>query len=101
MKQRVITGLIFGIVFIGALLLMNTFVFPIFIVALSCVAVYEIEKAVGLNNKLISAATLVVSALIPLFTNFNIKVPVGAFGCIYVVLILIFMLEKILLPFLQ
>ena len=92
MKQRVITGLIFGIVFIGALLLMNTFVFPIFIVALSCVAVYEIEKAVGLNNKLISAATLVVSALIPLFTNFNIKVPVGAFGCIYVVLILIFML---------
>ena len=53
MKQRVITGLILGIVFIGAVLLINTAFFAVFTAALSTIAVWEIEKAVGLKNKMI------------------------------------------------
>ncbi len=94
MKQRVITALLFGIVFIGALLLMNTFVFPVFVALLSVIAVWEIEKAVGLTNKLILATSLVLSAMVPFLTHFNIKVPFAPLGCVYVVLVLIFMLVK-------
>ncbi len=94
MKQRVITGLIFGIIFIGALLLMNTVFFPAFLAVLSCMAVFEIEKAIGLTNKMIIAATMVVSGIFPFVTHFNIKVPFAAVGSVYVVLILIFMLLK-------
>ncbi len=92
MKQRVITGVLAAIVFIGALFLMNTIVFPIFLAFLSVVAVFEVEKAVGLKNKAIYTASLLLSAAIPFIFHFNLKFPVAAFGGIYVVLVLIFML---------
>ncbi len=94
MKQRVITGAVFGIIFIGALALMNTVFFPVFLAVLSGMAVFEIEKAVGLTNKLIYFASLVLAMIIPFGVHFNINVPVSAVGSIYVVLILIFMLLK-------
>lgn len=94
MKQRVITALLFGIVFIGAMLLMNTFVFPVFVALLSAIAVWEIEKAVGLTNKLIISSSLVVSIAIPFITHFGVSVSVAPFGCLYVVLTFIFMLLK-------
>lgn len=94
MKQRVITALIFGIVFIGAMLLMNTIVFPAFVALLSAMAVWEIEKAVGLSNKMIAAASLAVSVAIPFITHFGISFSVAPFGCLYVVLTFIFMLLK-------
>ncbi len=94
MKQRVITALIFGIVFIGAMLLMNTIVFPVFISAISAIAVWEIEKAVGLKNKLIIAASLTFTAIQPFLTHLGIKLPFAAIGCVYVVLTMIFMLVK-------
>ena len=92
MKQRVITGVLAAIVFIGALFLMNTIVFPIFLAFLSVVAVFEVEKAAGLKNKAIYTASLLLSAAIPFIFHFDLKFPVAAFGGIYVVLILIFML---------
>ena len=73
---------------------MNTFVFPVFVALLSVIAVWEIEKAVGLTNKLILAASLVLSAMVPFLTHFNIKVPFAPLGCVYIVLVLIFMLVK-------
>ncbi len=94
MKQRVITALIFGIVFIGAMLLMNTIVFPAFVALLSAMAVWEIEKAVGLSNKMIVAASLAVSVAIPFITHFGVSFSVAPFGCLYVVLTFIFMLLK-------
>lgn len=94
MKQRVITALLFGIVFIGGMLLMNTFVFPVFVALLSGIAVWEIEKAVGLKNKLIIASSIVVSIAVPFITHFGISVPVAPIGCLYVVLTFIFMLFK-------
>lgn len=94
MKQRVITALLFGIVFIGAMLLMNTIIFPVFVALLSAIAVWEIEKATGLTNKLIIASSIAFSVLIPFLVHFCIDVPVSAVGSIYVVLVLIFMLLK-------
>ncbi len=94
MKQRVITALLFGIVFIGAMLLMNTLVFPVFVALLCAIAVWEIEKAVGLTNKLIMASSTAVSVVIPFITHFGVSVSVAPFGCLYVVLIFIFMLLK-------
>ncbi len=92
MKQRVITAVLFGIIFIGALLMINTIVFPIFTALLSCMAVWEIEKAVGLKNMPVMVSSLVLSAAIPLIVHFSISVPVAAFGGVYVVAILIMML---------
>lgn len=94
MKQRVITGLVFGIVFIGAVLLINTVAFAFFTAAVSVIAVWEIEKAVGLKNKLIIAASLALSALVPFIFHFAVDFPVAPFACLYVVLVLIFMLLK-------
>ena len=94
MKQRVITALIFGIVFIGAMLLMNTIIFPAFVALLSAMAVWEIEKAVGLSNKMIAAASLAVSVAIPFITHFGVSFSVAPFGCLYVVLTFTFMLLK-------
>lgn len=94
MKQRIITGAVGSTVFIGALLLMNTLVFPIFVAFLSAVAVWEVLKAVGLKNKPIYALALALSAAVPFIFHFNIKFPVAAFGGIYVILILVFMLLK-------
>ncbi len=92
MKQRVITGLISAIIFIGALVLMNTVAFPVFVALLSCIAVWEIEKAVGLKNKMIMILSLILSAVIPFAVHFGFKIPVAAFGGAYVVLVFIFML---------
>ncbi len=92
MKQRVITGAVCAIVLIGALCLMNTIVFPIFVSALSVIAVWEIEKAVGLKNKLIMVLSLILSSAVPFIVHFKANIPVAAFGGAYVVLILIFML---------
>ena len=94
MKQRVITALLFGIVFIGAMVLMNTMVFPVFVALLSAIAVWEIEKAVGLTNKLIMASSIAVSVAIPFITHFGVSFSVAPFGCLYVVLTFIFMLLK-------
>ena len=58
------------------------------------IAVFEIVKAVGMKNKLIMAATIALSAIIPFLMNFGIKIPVAAFGGVYVVLILVLMLIK-------
>ena len=92
MKQRVITGVLFAIIFIGALLLINTIVFPVFVAVLSAIAVWEIEKAVGLKNIFIMILSLAVSLFIPFIFEFRISVPVAAFGGIYVVAVLILML---------
>ena len=92
MKQRVITGLLFAIIFIGAILLMNTLVFPVFVAVLSAIAVWEIEKAVGLKNKLIMILSLAVSVCIPFLFEFGISVSAGGVGGIYVVVMLILML---------
>ena len=94
MKQRIITGLICGVLFIGCLVLMNTIFFPIVLSVMSAIAVYEVEKAVKLKNKFIMAISIAFSVAIPILAHFNVKVPVAAVGGIYVVLVFILMLAQ-------
>lgn len=93
-KQRVITAILFGIVFIGAMLLMNTIAFPVFVSILSCIAVWEIEKATALSNKLIIISSIVFSAIVPFLIHFGVNVPIAAVGGLYVIFNLILMLVR-------
>ena len=94
MKQRIITGVICAILFIGCLFLMDTIFFPIVLSLMSAIAVYEVEKAVALKNIPIMVLSLALTVAIPILVHFNISVPVAAVGGIYVVLIFIFMLVQ-------
>ena len=94
MKQRIITGVICAVLFIGCLFLMNTLFFPLVLSLMSVIAVYEVEKAVSLKNMPIKILSLALSAAIPVLMHFNVKVPVAAVGGIYVVLIFVLMLIK-------
>mgnify|MGYP006382995133 CR=1 FL=1 len=92
MKQRIITGSICAVLFIGCLFLMNTIVFALVLSLMSAIAVHEVEKAVNLKNKPIMIFSLLLAVAIPVLVHFNISVPVSAIGGIYVVLIFIFTL---------
>ena len=92
MKQRIITGSICAVLFIGCLFLMNTIVFALVLSLMSAIAVHEVEKAVNLKNIPIMILSLALSVAIPVLVHFNISVPIAAVGGIYVVLIFIFML---------
>ena len=94
MKQRIITGVICAVLFIGCLFLMNTVVFALVLSLMSAIAVYEVEKAVSLENIPIKVLSLALSVAIPLLVHFGIRVPVAAVGGIYVVLVFILMLIK-------
>lgn len=92
MKQRIITGLICAILFIGCLFLMNTIFFPLVLSLMAAIAVYEVEKAVSLKNIPIIVLSIALAVAIPVLVHLNISLPVSAIGGIYVVLIFIFML---------
>ena len=92
MKQRIITGSICAVLFIGCLFLMDTIVFALVLSLMAAIAVHEVEKAVNLKNIPIMILSLALSVAIPVLVHFNISVPIAAVGGIYVVLIFIFML---------
>ena len=92
MKQRIITGLICAVLFIGCLFLMDTIVFALVLSLMSAIAVHEVEKAVNLKNIPIMVLSLALSVAIPVLAHFNISVPIAAAGGIYVGLVFIFML---------
>ena len=92
MKQRIITGSICGILFIGCLFLMDTVFFALVLSLMSAIAVHEVEKAVSLKNIPIMILSLALSVAIPILVHFNIEIPVAAVGGFYVVLIFILML---------
>ena len=50
MKQRIITGSICAVLFIGCLFLMDTIVFALVLSLMAAIAVHEVEKAVNLKN---------------------------------------------------
>ena len=94
MKQRIITGLICAVLFIGCLFLMNTIVFTLVLSLMAAIAVHEVEKAVNLKNKPIMILSLLLAVAIPVLVHFNLSVPIAAVGGIYVVLVFIFMLMQ-------
>ena len=92
MKQRIITGLICAVLFIGCLFLMDTIVFALVLSLMSAIAVHEVEKAVNLKNIPIMVLSIALSVAIPVLAHFNFSVPIAAVGGFYVVLVFIFML---------
>ena len=92
MKQRIITGLIAGAFFISMMLALYTPIFPLFVCLLSGVAVFEINKVMGLKYKPLKFLSILTASLLPLaitYSQFNSFFP---FLIIYTVLMLSWML---------
>ncbi len=94
MKVKVITGLVATVAFVAVLFTINTIIFPIVICLLAAMAVYEIEKAVGLKNIFIMVLSIAVAALIPLTTITNKSLPVIPIAIFYIIISFIFMILK-------
>lgn len=72
LKARIITGVLAAAFAITILCAMYTVVFPIVVSLFCVVAVYEIEKAIGLKNIPIMILTFVLAALIPFSVHYHI-----------------------------
>ncbi|NLA77737.1 MAG: phosphatidate cytidylyltransferase [Clostridiales bacterium] len=92
MKTRVITGLVAGGLFIAMFFLLYTWVYPVMLAIFAAIGVWEIEKAVGLKNKLITVLSLAVSAAIPFVVHFHLELPLIAIISLYCIAVLILML---------
>lgn len=92
MKQKIITGIVSGVAFIGILFTINTVVFPFVIALLAGIAVFEIGKAVHLKNKLIQVSSIVAAVFIPLIVGFGWKLPLMPILTAYVILTFLCML---------
>lgn len=93
MKQRVLSGVVIGVIAVAVLLLMNTPVFPVFWTIITVMAVYEIEKVAKVKNKVLSIVSYAFAALFVLnsafgFVGFNGAAILAA----YVLLLFIIML---------
>lgn len=92
MKQRVLSGVAIAVVAIAVLLLMNTPVFPIFWAVISVMAVYEIEKVVKVENKVLITVSMIFSALFVLNSAFSfITFSSSAILAFYGILMLVIM----------
>ncbi|MDR1629368.1 MAG: phosphatidate cytidylyltransferase [Oscillospiraceae bacterium] len=92
MKQKIITGIVSGIAFIGILFAINTVVFPFVIALLSAIAVFEIGNAVHLKNRPIQVLSIAVAAFVPLLVGFDWQIPLMPAVTAYVILVFLFML---------
>ncbi|MBR3588945.1 MAG: phosphatidate cytidylyltransferase [Clostridia bacterium] len=97
MKTRVISGIVAAIIGIGAVVLMLTPVYSIFIAFLSAVATYEIMNVAQIKSKLIMTPAIVLSAIMPNYFEYKsmlpFEIPEDAFLALYVMLMLAFMLK--------
>lgn len=96
MKQRVISGLLWGLVAILTLVLMWSRLME-FLVSIFCtIAVYEILKVTGVKNIALKAVGLVVACAFPLISEYHVlekyNVPIGPVFAIYVIVLLSLML---------
>lgn len=97
MKVRVISGIVAAIIGIGALVLMFTPVYSIFIAFLSAVATFEIMNVAQIKSKLIMTPAIVLSAIMPNYFEYKsmlpFEIPEDAFLALYVILMLALMLK--------
>ena len=77
MKQRVITGLVIAAVIVPSVFLM--FRVPLILVvllsALSGAAIWEILRAVGCKNQILTYATAALGAVVPFLVHYRVAVP--------------------------
>ena len=75
MKTRVISGIVAAIIGAGALALMFTPVFPIFVAVLSAVATFEIMNVAQIKSKLIMTPAIILSAIMPNYFAYRSMLP--------------------------
>lgn len=97
MKTRVISGIVAAIIGAGALALMFTPVFPIFVAVLSAVATFEIMNVAQIKSKLIMTPAIILSAIMPNYFAYRsilpFQIPEDAVLALYVILMLSLMLK--------
>ncbi|MCI8497264.1 MAG: phosphatidate cytidylyltransferase [Clostridiales bacterium] len=86
MKQRIITALVGVPVFILAMFLLDTIIFPILISLISVISVYEVIKATGYLKVIPAAvASMIFAAAVPFFTTSPISGVRGASCFVYII----------------
>lgn len=91
MKTRIITGIIGAAAVIPCFIFMHTIIFPIFLALISFLAVYEIIKATGGKNDLMTIISCITAAIIPFLFHFNIELPIMPIAVIYILVYFIIM----------
>lgn len=92
MKTRVITGIVGTAIVIPCLIFMHTFAFPSFLAVISFMAVYEVIKATGGKNNIITVISCISAAVIPFLFHFNIELPIMPIAVIYILAYFIIMI---------
>ena len=99
MLKRIIVGVIGALVAITVIVFRNTPLLSIVLAFFTVLAAYEIEKCVQVKNKAVMAVSLVFSALVPFYYEYEpelssrgITIPVTVVLAIYILLLFILML---------
>jgi phosphatidate cytidylyltransferase len=99
MLKRIIVGVIGALVAITVIVFRNTPLLSIVLAFFTVLAAYEIEKCVQVKNKAVMAVSLVFSALMPFYYEYEpelssrgITIPVTVVLAIYILLLFILML---------
>ncbi|HZK38619.1 MAG TPA: phosphatidate cytidylyltransferase [Clostridia bacterium] len=98
MKQRLITGLLWGSLAILTMVYIFTPLMGILIALFSMIAVYEIERAVKIKNKPIMVLSMIFAGLLPLVNEHGLiakyNIPLASIMIAYTILLLSFMLMR-------
>ena len=98
MKQRFITGTLWGIVAIVTFVFMFSPLMGILVTFFSVMAVHEIEKVANVKNVPIIVLSLIFAGIVPLFNEYHVlerlNIPQTPVIIIYVILLLSLMLAK-------
>lgn len=98
MKQRLITGLVWGSLAIVTMIKIYSPMMGILIALFSMLAVYEIERAIKVKNKPIMLLSLVFAGILPLANEYALlekfNIPLAPVMIIYIVLLLSLMLTR-------
>lgn len=91
MKTRIITAIVGSAIVIPCLIFMHTPVFPLFWGVVSCFAVYEIIKATGGHNHVVSVISCLTAFVIPFLFHYSVELPLMPVVCVYVMMYFIIM----------
>lgn len=99
MKQKVVTGLLWGAVAIIVLFFVQSPALCILLTFFCMLAVYEIERVAGVKNAAMIAVSVVFAGTVPVLTEYGglldrTNIPKVFFIAVYTILILVLMLIK-------
>ena len=94
MKQRVLSGLVMAVLFVGMVVFLYTPVFYILMGILSVIAVHEIEQVVQVKNWGIRILSAVFAAFLPLYYGLRLEFSLALAVIPFAMLLLICMLAR-------